>query len=76
MSLQSRERIAVTGVGAVSGFGWSAAELWDGLLAGRTSIAPTRRFDTSGQRTHVAAEVPPVPERLREVSAFAARRRA
>ena len=71
--MHSRERIAVTGVGAVSGFGWSAAELWDGLLAGRTSIAPTRRFDTTGQRTHVAAEVPPIPVRLREVSAFPSR---
>jgi 3-oxoacyl-[acyl-carrier-protein] synthase II len=54
----SGDRIAVTGVGAVSGFGWSATELWAGLLAGSTAIGSARVFDTAGQRTHVVAEVP------------------
>jgi 3-oxoacyl-[acyl-carrier-protein] synthase II len=59
--LASCGRVAVTGLGAVSGFGWTAAELWGGLLSGRTSIVPAVRFDTRGQRTQVASEVPPVP---------------
>jgi 3-oxoacyl-[acyl-carrier-protein] synthase II len=60
--LDPGERVAITGLGAVSGFGWSAAELWEGLLSARTCIATTRRFDTTGQRTRVAAEVPAAPE--------------
>ncbi|HUP22788.1 MAG TPA: beta-ketoacyl-[acyl-carrier-protein] synthase family protein [Thermoanaerobaculia bacterium] len=51
----------MTGLGAVSGFGWSAAELWSGLLSGRTAILPAARFDTRGQRTHVVSEVPSLP---------------
>jgi 3-oxoacyl-[acyl-carrier-protein] synthase II len=62
--------VAVAGVGAVSGFGWGVAPLWDGLRAARTAIGPFRRFDHRGHRTHVAAEAPPPPP------AFLARLRA
>ncbi len=51
--------IAVTGIGAVSAWGWSASELWRGLLSGATGIGEPKRFDTAGQRTGVAGEVPP-----------------
>lgn len=51
--------VAVTGLGAVSAFGWSAAALWDGLRAGRHAIGTFSRFDASPHRTHLAAEVPP-----------------
>jgi len=51
-------RVVVTGIGAVSTWGWSASELWDGLLSGRTGIAPARRFDVRGQRTEIVGEVP------------------
>jgi 3-oxoacyl-[acyl-carrier-protein] synthase II len=56
-----RTRVAVTGIGAVSGYGWSAAELWRGLCSGISSIVPTQRLDTSRQRTHLASEVPSPP---------------
>ncbi len=56
--------IVVTGIGAVSAWGWSAAELWRGLLSGDTGIADPERFDTGGQRTRVAGEVPPAPPAL------------
>ncbi len=53
--------MVVTGVGAVSGFGWGVEALWRGLLAGGTAIRPFHRFPHAGHRTHLAAEVPPPP---------------
>jgi 3-oxoacyl-[acyl-carrier-protein] synthase II len=60
-------RVAVTGLGAVSPLGWGLNSLWDGLRSGRTAIGPFDRFDHSGHRTHVAAQVDLAaePERLR-----------
>jgi 3-oxoacyl-[acyl-carrier-protein] synthase II len=54
----SREPVAVTGYGAVSGFGWGVEAFWRGLLAGATAIGDFHRFDHAAFRTHVAAEVP------------------
>jgi 3-oxoacyl-[acyl-carrier-protein] synthase II len=52
----------VSGVGAVSGFGWGVEALWQGLHAGATAIRRLRRFDPTPHRTHLAAEVPlPAP---------------
>jgi len=50
-------RVAVTGLGAVTGFGSGMAALWQGLCDGRTSIRPITRFDASGFPTNLAAEV-------------------
>jgi 3-oxoacyl-(acyl-carrier-protein) synthase len=49
-------RVAVSGVGAVSGLGWGIGPLWEGLRAGRTAIRPFQRFDHTTHRTHLAAE--------------------
>ncbi|HEX6864523.1 MAG TPA: beta-ketoacyl-[acyl-carrier-protein] synthase family protein [Thermoanaerobaculia bacterium] len=49
-------RVAVSGVGAVSGLGWGIGPLWEGLRAGRTAIGPFQRFDHTAHRTHLAAE--------------------
>jgi 3-oxoacyl-[acyl-carrier-protein] synthase II len=54
-------RVAVTGVGAVSGYGWGVAPLWEGLRAGRTRLGDFDRFDHAGHRTHLAAQAPPPP---------------
>jgi len=54
----NREPAAVTGIGAVSGFGWSLDELRRGLFAGRTAIAPFDRFAPAGYRTGIAAQAP------------------
>lgn len=51
-------RVAVSGVGAVSGLGWGSDALWSGLAAGRAAIGDFVRFDHAHHRTHVAAEVP------------------
>jgi 3-oxoacyl-[acyl-carrier-protein] synthase II len=50
--------IVVTGLGAVSGFGWGVEPLWRGLLANLTAIREFDRFDHARHRTHVAAQVP------------------
>jgi len=50
--------IVVTGLGAVTAFGWGAAPLWEGLRRGIPAIRPIARFDGTTHRTHLAAEVP------------------
>ncbi len=49
--------VVVTGIGAVSPFGWNLESLWEGLRSGRTAIGPFDRFDHGDQRTHLAAQV-------------------
>lgn len=49
--------VVITGLGAVSGLGVGARALWDGLVAGRTGLAPLRRIDASGFRSKLGAEV-------------------
>ena len=49
---------AVTGIGAVSAFGWSVDDLANGLRGGRTAIAAARRLAVTGHRTRIAGEVP------------------
>jgi len=50
--------IVVTGLGAVTPFGWGAEKLWAGARRGVTAVGPFTRFDASRHRTHLAAEVP------------------
>jgi 3-oxoacyl-[acyl-carrier-protein] synthase II len=51
-------RVAITGLGAVSAFGWGARALHDGLLGGRSAARELTVFDPDGQRTRLAAQVP------------------
>ncbi|TAK60533.1 MAG: hypothetical protein EPO22_09210 [Dehalococcoidia bacterium] len=51
------KRVCITGLGAVSPFGRSPAELWQGLLAGRSAVAPVASFDASDLACRIAAEV-------------------
>lgn len=66
----SSRRVAVSGVGAVSGLGWGVAPLWEGLRAGQTAIRDFQRFDHTRHRTHLAAEAgdPPSTRLLDELS--------
>jgi 3-oxoacyl-[acyl-carrier-protein] synthase II len=53
------ERAAlVTGLGAVSGFGWGVDALRAGLRGGRSTVRPPTRLVVRGHRTALAAEVP------------------
>lgn len=58
-------RIVVTGVGAVSAWGWGCDPFWRGLASGGSAIREAARFDVVGQRTTVAAEVPDPPDEVR-----------
>lgn len=51
-------RVLVTGVGLVTGLGIGTQETWDGLLAGRSAIAPIAAYEPGGLHTTIAAEIP------------------
>ncbi|MBI2072227.1 MAG: beta-ketoacyl-ACP synthase II [Gemmatimonadetes bacterium] len=52
-----KRRVVVTGLGVVSPLGNTAAETWEGLLAGRSGAAPIRRFDPSNLDVRFGCEV-------------------
>lgn len=58
---EADQRIVVTGMGAVSAWGWGVGPLWKGLQSGITAIRPFDRFDHARQRSHVAGQVPGDP---------------
>lgn len=51
------ERIVITGIGAVTPVGLTAAETWQSLLAGRSGIGPITSFDASHLPVQIAGEV-------------------
>jgi len=55
-SLTTR-RVAITGLGAVTPVGLSAASTWEALAAGRSGIGPITRFDATGCTARIAGEV-------------------
>ncbi|HVS15059.1 MAG TPA: beta-ketoacyl-[acyl-carrier-protein] synthase family protein [Thermoanaerobaculia bacterium] len=55
---RAERAVLVTGIGAVSGFGWGVAVLRAGLRAGESAVRPPRRLAVHGHRTALAAEVP------------------
>jgi len=50
-------RVVITGMGTINPLGLSVNQFWDGLVAGKSAIAPITRFDTSNFRVKVDAEV-------------------
>ena len=52
-----RVRVVVTGMGAVTPLGASVEQFWDGLVAGRSGIAPITLCDTTAYPTRIAGEV-------------------
>ncbi|MEO6825881.1 MAG: beta-ketoacyl-ACP synthase II [Microbacteriaceae bacterium] len=53
----SRERVVITGLGALTPLGNSWGQTWTGLTSGRSGVGPITRFDASGFPTRIAAEV-------------------
>jgi 3-oxoacyl-[acyl-carrier-protein] synthase II len=47
----------VTGIGAITPLAGTAPATWEGLVAGRSGIAPIESFDASGLPTRIAGEV-------------------
>ena len=50
-------RVVITGVGAVTPCGNTAASTWDAMVSGRSGIGPITRFDATGFPVQIAAEV-------------------
>ncbi|GHE25321.1 beta-ketoacyl-ACP synthase II [Vulcaniibacterium thermophilum] len=53
----SKRRVVVTGMGIVSPLGNDLASTWDGIVNGRSGIAPVTHFDASGFPTRIAGEI-------------------
>jgi 3-oxoacyl-[acyl-carrier-protein] synthase II len=53
----ARPRVVITGMGAITPLGLTVAELWDGLLAGRSGITRITQFDPSPLPCQIAGEV-------------------
>ena len=52
-----RRRVVITGLGAVTPLGLSAAESWQAAREGVCGIGPITLFDSTGMKVHLAAEV-------------------
>ena len=52
-----RQRVVVTGLGAVSPLGLNATSTWQGLIEGRSGVSPITVFDTRDCPTKIAASV-------------------
>ena len=52
----SKERIVVTGIGAISAFGDGVDVFWDSIIAGKSGITNVSLFDASELNCKVAAE--------------------
>ena len=52
-----RRRVAITGLGAVTPVGNSAAATWAALIAGRSGIGRITRFDPTDCAAQIAGEV-------------------
>lgn len=53
----TRRRVVVTGIGAVTPVGIGVKTSWENLVAGRSGIGPITRFDASTYPSRVAGEV-------------------
>jgi 3-oxoacyl-[acyl-carrier-protein] synthase II len=52
-----RERVAITGLGAVTPLGNDVPTVWEGLLDGRSGVDRLQGFETSGLTVRIAAQV-------------------
>ena len=53
----NRRRVVITGLGAVTPVGLTAADSWDAIRQGVCGVAPITHFDASGMKVRLAAEV-------------------
>jgi 3-oxoacyl-[acyl-carrier-protein] synthase II len=52
-----RQRVVITGMGALTPLGLSVEETWQGLVSGRSGIAEITQFDASNFPIRIAGEV-------------------
>jgi 3-oxoacyl-[acyl-carrier-protein] synthase II len=55
--MTSARRVVVTGLGAITPLGLTAAETWDAMVAGRSGIDTIAAFDTTSFEVRIAGEV-------------------
>jgi 3-oxoacyl-[acyl-carrier-protein] synthase II len=53
----ARRRVVITGIGAITPCGNTAADTWSSLMAGRSGIGPITRFDAMTCSARIAGEV-------------------
>jgi 3-oxoacyl-[acyl-carrier-protein] synthase II len=54
---ESRRRVVITGMGAMTPLGLSPDKLWEGCVAGRSGVIALTRFDASTYPVQIAAEI-------------------
>ena len=52
-----KRRVVVTGLGAVTPIGNDVESFWNGVKEGKVGIGPITRFDTTGYKATLAAEL-------------------
>ena len=57
MWTKMKERVVVTGMGAVTPIGNNIEDFWNGIKAGKTGFGRIRTFDAAGYKASLAAEV-------------------
>lgn len=57
MTLSDSQRIVATGIGLITPLGLDTPTTWSGILAGRSGIGPLTAFDSTGYKTHFAAQI-------------------
>lgn len=50
-------RVVITGIGAVTPIGHGREGLWTGVCRGRSAVGPVTRFDATGFRSRVCAQI-------------------
>lgn len=55
--MNTKRRVAITGIGVVSPLGNNREDTWNNLMLQKSGIAPIRQFDASHFPTRIAAEV-------------------
>ncbi|MGB6072089.1 MAG: 3-oxoacyl-ACP synthase, partial [Rhodococcus sp. (in: high G+C Gram-positive bacteria)] len=66
----SSHGIDITGIGAVSGYGWGASALWDGLSTGKAAATLHHDLTRPGQNPVWLAKVPEGGDRSDSTSRF------
>ncbi len=54
---ESRRRVVITGMGAISPLGLTVEELWQGCIEGRSGVGPVTKFDASPYPVQINADV-------------------
>ncbi len=55
--MNKKQRIAITGLGAITPLGLTCQSTWDNCIAGRCGISTVKAWDTSNYKTNFAGEI-------------------